>query len=118
MIEAENPGMWSEFKSNDVDAMIDELVRLKKRQYPDGHRPIPRSAAFPISLGVHHEGCFPRILGESLPLRSTTRQWTKTPRNLPWSTALTAPGASAPRTRRSAKEPAPLTPPSNPKPST
>ena len=29
-IEAENPQLWNEFKSNDIDAMIDELVRYKK----------------------------------------------------------------------------------------
>ncbi len=40
MIEAENPEMWSEFKSNDVDAMIDELVRFKKQQYPNDQRRI------------------------------------------------------------------------------
>ncbi len=40
MIEAENPEMWSEFKSNDVDAMIDELVHFKRRHYPDDQRRI------------------------------------------------------------------------------
>ena len=40
MIEAENPEMWSEFKSNDVDAMIDELVEFKKLHYPDDQRRI------------------------------------------------------------------------------
>src|ERR1022692_2908893 len=39
-IEAENPEMWSEFKSNDVDAMIDELVQFKKQHYPDDQRRI------------------------------------------------------------------------------
>jgi hypothetical protein len=38
-IEAENPELWNEFKSNDIDAMIDELVRYKKEHYPnDGRR--------------------------------------------------------------------------------
>ena len=37
-IEAENPEMWSEFKSNNVDAMIDELVQFKKQHYPDDQR--------------------------------------------------------------------------------
>src|SRR5215204_4982576 len=37
-IEAESPEMWSEFKSNDVDAMIDELVQFKKEHYPDDQR--------------------------------------------------------------------------------
>ena len=40
MIEAENPEMWSEFKSNDVDAMINELVQFKKQHYPDDQRRI------------------------------------------------------------------------------
>jgi len=39
-IEASNPEMWNEFKSNDVDAMIDELVLFKKQQYPDDQRRI------------------------------------------------------------------------------
>ena len=39
-IEAENPEMWSEFKSNDVDGMIDELVRFKKKHYADDQRRI------------------------------------------------------------------------------
>lgn len=39
-IEAENPEMWSEFKSNDVDAMIEELILFKKRLYPDDQRRI------------------------------------------------------------------------------
>ena len=33
-IEADNPELWNELKSNDVDAMIDELVRFKKDHYP------------------------------------------------------------------------------------
>ena len=40
MIEAENPEMWNEFKSNEVDAMIDELVRFKEQHYPDDQRRI------------------------------------------------------------------------------
>ena len=39
-IEASNPQMWSEFKTNDVDAMIDELVQFKKQNYPDDQRRI------------------------------------------------------------------------------
>jgi hypothetical protein len=39
-IEAENPALWNEFKSNDIDAMIDELVRYKKDHYPDDRRRI------------------------------------------------------------------------------
>jgi hypothetical protein len=34
-IEAENHELWNEFKSNDINAMIDELVRYKKTYYPD-----------------------------------------------------------------------------------
>ncbi len=40
LIEAENPEMWSELKSNDVDALIDELVQFKKQHYPDDQRRI------------------------------------------------------------------------------
>jgi hypothetical protein len=40
VIEAENPEMWSEFKSNNVDGMIDELVEFKKQHYPDDQRRI------------------------------------------------------------------------------
>ena len=40
MIEAENPEMWSEFKSNVVDNLIDELVQFKKQHYPDDQRRI------------------------------------------------------------------------------
>ena len=39
-IEAENPELWNEFKSNDTNAMIDELVRYKKTHYPDDRRRI------------------------------------------------------------------------------
>jgi hypothetical protein len=39
-IEAENPELWNEFKSNDIHAMIDELVRYKKAHYPDDRRRI------------------------------------------------------------------------------
>ena len=37
-IEAENPALWDEFKSSDVDALIDELVRYKQAHYPDDRR--------------------------------------------------------------------------------
>jgi len=40
MIEASNPEMWSVFKSNDVDATIDELLEFKKQHYPDDQRRI------------------------------------------------------------------------------
>ncbi len=39
-IEAENPALWDEFKSSDVNAMIDELIRYKKAHYPDDRRRI------------------------------------------------------------------------------
>jgi hypothetical protein len=39
-IEAENPALWDEFRSNDIDALIDELVRYKKAHYPDDRRRI------------------------------------------------------------------------------
>jgi hypothetical protein len=39
-IEAENPELWNEFRSNDIDAVIDELVRYKKEHYPDDRRRI------------------------------------------------------------------------------
>jgi hypothetical protein len=39
-IEAENPDLWTEFKSNDINAMIDELVRYKKTHYPNDRRRI------------------------------------------------------------------------------
>ena len=39
-IEAENPALWNELKSNDIDAMIDELVEYKKAHYPDDRRRI------------------------------------------------------------------------------
>ena len=39
-IEAENPELWNEFKSNDINAMIDELVRYKKTHYLDDRRRI------------------------------------------------------------------------------
>jgi len=39
-IEAENPEMWSEFKSNDIDAIIDGLVQYKKKHFSDDHRRI------------------------------------------------------------------------------
>src|SRR5215211_5856726 len=39
-MEADNPELWNEFKSNDINAMIDELVRYKKEHYPDDRRRI------------------------------------------------------------------------------
>ena len=39
-IEAENPKLWDELKSRDIDGMIDELVEYKKAHYPDDQRRI------------------------------------------------------------------------------
>jgi len=39
-IEADNPALWNEFKSNDIDAMIDELVQYKQEHFPDDKRRI------------------------------------------------------------------------------
>ncbi|HMB03469.1 MAG TPA: hypothetical protein VKP69_06975 [Isosphaeraceae bacterium] len=39
-IEVENPELWNEFRSNDINAMIDELVRYKHEHYPDDCRRI------------------------------------------------------------------------------
>jgi len=39
-IEAENPELWNELKSNDINAMIDQLVRCKKTHCPDDRRRI------------------------------------------------------------------------------
>lgn len=39
VIERENPDVWDEFKSRDVNAMIDDLVAYKNRHFPgDGRR--------------------------------------------------------------------------------
>jgi len=40
VFEAENPEMWSEFKSNDIDGMIDELIEYKQQHFPDDRRRI------------------------------------------------------------------------------
>jgi len=39
-IEAGNAALWNELKSNDIDAMIDELVEYKKAHYPNDRRRI------------------------------------------------------------------------------
>ena len=39
-IEAENPELWNEFKSNDITGMIDELIRYKKKHYLNDRRRI------------------------------------------------------------------------------
>jgi hypothetical protein len=39
-IEAENPELWNELRSNDINAMIDELVEYKTTRYPNDQRRI------------------------------------------------------------------------------
>ena len=39
-IEANNPALWNELKSNDIDNMVDELVQSKMARYPDDLRGI------------------------------------------------------------------------------
>jgi len=39
-IEAENPELWTEFTSNDINGMIDGLVRYKQTHHPDDRRRI------------------------------------------------------------------------------
>ena len=39
-IEADNPALWNEMKSNGIDGMIDELVEYKRARYPDDRRRI------------------------------------------------------------------------------
>jgi hypothetical protein len=39
-IEADNPELWNEFKTNDINAMIDELVQYKKTHCSDDRRRI------------------------------------------------------------------------------
>ena len=38
--EDENPALWNELKSNEINVMIDELVRYKQEHYPDDQRRI------------------------------------------------------------------------------
>ena len=39
-VEANNPKLWDELKSRDIDGMIDELVEYKKTHFPDDLRRI------------------------------------------------------------------------------
>jgi len=39
-IEADKPDLWNELKSDNIDAMIDELVAYKKKHYPNDLRRI------------------------------------------------------------------------------
>jgi len=48
-IEAENPEMWGDFKTNDVNAMIDELMQFKQKHYPDDQRRILTCGTTPQS---------------------------------------------------------------------
>jgi hypothetical protein len=52
-IEADNPGLWNELKSEDVDSLIDELVRYKKDHYPDDRRRILMCGIVDGKVRVH-----------------------------------------------------------------
>jgi hypothetical protein len=39
-IELDNPELWNEFKPNDINAMIDELIQYKQEHYGDDRRRI------------------------------------------------------------------------------
>ena len=39
-IELDNPELWNEFKSNDTDALIEELIRYKQEHYHEDRRRI------------------------------------------------------------------------------
>jgi hypothetical protein len=45
-VEIENPELWNEFKSNNINAMIDELVEYKEAHYPNDRRRI-------LICGIH-----------------------------------------------------------------
>ena len=60
-IEAENPACWNEFKTSDVDAIMDGLVQYKQAHYPDDRRRI-------LTCGIPDErygwnGCRPPLRG-------------------------------------------------------
>jgi hypothetical protein len=38
--EGDNPALWNEFKSSNIDDIIDELVRYKQKHYPNDRRRI------------------------------------------------------------------------------
>ena len=40
LIEAENPEMWNEFKSTDVSGMLDDLIKFKRKHFPNDLRRI------------------------------------------------------------------------------
>jgi hypothetical protein len=60
-LEAENPALWDEFKSNDINAMIDGLVRFKQAHYPDDRRRILVCGMVPGK--VHVEWLKPAVPG-------------------------------------------------------
>jgi hypothetical protein len=61
-IEAENPELWDELKSNDIDAMIDELVEYKKAHYPNDRRRILACGGTPDGT-IHVEWLRPAAPG-------------------------------------------------------
>ena len=73
-IEAENPELWNEFKSNDINAMIDELVQYKKTHYPDDQRRILTCAASLTGRFVWN-GSKPPLLGSIPDGRCSSTDW-------------------------------------------
>jgi hypothetical protein len=61
-IEADNPALWNELKSNDSNAMIDELVEYKKAHFPDDWRRILICGGTPHST-IHVEWLPPAAPG-------------------------------------------------------
>jgi hypothetical protein len=61
-IEAENPKLWDELKSKDIDAMVDELVEYKKAHFPDDQRRILLCGGTPHST-IHVEWLPPAAPG-------------------------------------------------------
>jgi hypothetical protein len=51
-IEADNPALWNEFKTSDIDTMIDELVRYKQAHYPEDQRRILVCGMMPGKIHV------------------------------------------------------------------
>ena len=60
--EAENPDLWDELKSRDINAMIDELVEYKKAHFPDDRRRILICGGTPHST-IHVEWLPPAAPG-------------------------------------------------------
>ena len=61
-IEAENPELWNELKSNDINAMIDELVQYKKSCFPNDQRRILTCGGTPEGT-IHVEWLQPAAPG-------------------------------------------------------